>query len=607
MRLPAVVLVAALVVPACGKQKSGGGDASTDYERIELEPGQATLTVALGGVASQDYKVFGVSGDVRTEITPDCLLAIDPSFGSAAAASVTVGARGGKTSVAATCGARVGEASLIVNLTGKIIVGTGTPANAADLFDAATLATDPGRTSATQYPLDKAVSPRNIPPIEMQWTAAGNDLFHLHITASFTAIDVYTSDLEATLGAAEWTSLANTAAGGLMQIGLEGLAQAAPTTKFTGAGVSLTMSNDDIDKTAIYWWASSQGNIMSQVFGTTTPPSLVKDDCTSCHSVSRSGSRIGYSRCVGGSCSDLWAGFLKYDALAGTWNEAVNANSRVIPGTYSTFSPIGNPFPTDEQSVAIVALQGGTLGMYDPDTGAAVASNLDVATHGSVTPRSATMPDWSADGMRVVFASTPNPGQSIDISQSSIATMTYQYTNGTHVFGEPQFPIPNPITLPSGTYDNHFFPSFSPDGALIVFNAARAAWRNFTDARTPGQRLMLADATGAWVTDLAALNGGGDTDITWAHWAPGAANDYYWVVFASQRDYGHRATEATANASCVRNGVRQCKQIWIGAIAKNKLTGVVTMDPSAPPMWLPGQDVNTVNISPYWTKPTIIQ
>ena len=117
---------------------------------------------------------------------------------------------------------------------------------------------------------------------------------------------------------------------------------------------------------------------------------------------------------------------------------------------------------------------------------------------------------------------------------------------------------------------------------------------------------MLADSAGAWVSDLTAMNGGHvDLDITWAHWAPTISNDYYWIVFSSERDYGHRTTAATSPASCKQNGVTQCKQIWIGAVAKNRLGG--TLDPSAPPMWLPGQNPLANNISPYWSVPTKLQ
>jgi hypothetical protein len=482
------------------------------------------------------------------------------------------------------------------------------PGNAAELFETATAGSDPSRQPAILYPLDGAVSPRNMPPIEVQWTAAANDLFRVTLTSTFVNVNVYTTSIDTLIAETNWDAILASSAPDNLQFVVEGLAQAAPASKFTSTPVTLHISRDTIDRTAIYYWASSQGNIMEARFGSLSPPSLVKDDCTSCHSVNRAGTRIGYSRCVAGNCGELFAGFLKYDAATKTWAETVNANDKAIRASYSTFSPIGNPFATDEDTVAIVSTQSpARLTMLDPDTGAAIASNLEQqSVKGPGEPRSATMPDWSPDGTRVVFASTPSPGQWIDISNSRIAMMSYAYQNSQHVFGDPTFLVPDPIVLANGTYNSFFFPSFSPDGALIVFNAARAAWRNFSDARIPGQRLMLADASGAWITDMPAMNGGFvDVDITWARWAPTVGTDYYWIVFSSQRDYGHKVTEANSHPSCIANGVRQCKQLWIGAVARNRLTG--TVDPSAPPMWLPGQDIAADNISPFWSVPAGLQ
>jgi Tol biopolymer transport system component len=217
------------------------------------------------------------------------------------------------------------------------------------------------------------------------------------------------------------------------------------------------------------------------------------------------------------------------------------------------------------------------------------------------------MADWSPDGKTIAFVSAPAANLWIDVGKGQIATMSYSYANNTHTFGAPQIIVGSPVTFTSGTYDNFFFPSWSPDGKLIVFDAARANWRNFTTARSPGQRLALTDGAGSFVVDLAAMNGAADLNVTWPHWAPANSAEYYWVVFSSERDYGHEVTGATSPAGCKQNGVSQCKQIWIGAIAKSKVPQPGTpnpADPSSPPVWMPGQDGDANNISPYWTLPT---
>jgi hypothetical protein len=588
------------LLAACG---SHGGDDS-DVMAIEVEPAFTTITVPLGGTATQDYKVYGVTGSGKKDITSTCQLGIDANFGSFTAATATVLPRGGKTTITATCDELTGTALLGVNLVGDIVLPPA-PSDAPVTFGNATVGTDAARTPVVEYPLDHAVSPRNMPPIEVQWTAAGNDLFHISLTSTFLAINVYSTTPEAQLSEVDWENVLASSQGDTLTITVEGLAQATTTTKFTSTPRTITIARDIIDKTAIYYWASSRGNIMEQTFGATSQ-NLVKGGCTSCHTVNRSGTRIGYSRCVNNDCGVLYAGFLKYDGSSGSWVETVNADALQIHGSYTTFPPNGTGPFNDQTTAAIVSMVNGTLQLYDPDTAMVIPSNLNqVSTMGPTAGRSALMADWSPDGNKIVFASTPTANQWIDLSGSSIAMMTYAYTGGQHVFGTPTFPFPNPVTLQNGNYTNFFFPSFSPDNKLIVVNASRTAWRS-NPARAAGQRLMLADAGGSWLVDMTEMNGGyADLDTTWAHWAPTVGDDYYWIVFSSERDYGHRITQANTDPACVANGVVQCKQIWIGAIAKNKLSG--TVDPSAAPVWLPGQDMKADNISPYWSVPAGLQ
>ena len=602
---------------ACGNDDSntfdsGTNDATSDaqpaYANVTVEPPDVTLTVPIAGSVKQDYKAFAdFGGQTHVEVTAQCAFSVaDASLGSMQAATFSSAPRGGDTSITATCSGTKGTTALHLILKGWILAN-GTPQNAPTLFQGATLATDPSKTPSIEYPLDKAVAPLNIPSVDSQWTVAQNDLFHLTWTSKHMAIELYTLAADAQFDDPTWLNVAASASGDAVTIDVEGLLQSAPATKYASAPVTLTMSKDTIDNTAIYWWASSQGNLITQTFGQTGAPSVVKSNCTSCHSVARSGSRIGYSRCVGGDCGQIYTGFMKYDATNKVWNDTVNADNKALSGSYTTFSPVGYPFVDDKQSVALVATSACHLTMVDPDTGAAVPSNVDVvSTHQNGNPgRCGTMPDWAPDGKSVVFASTPNAGQWIDVSNSAIAMMSYSYANSTHTFGEPTMIVPGPLTLASGTYDNFFFPSFTPDGSYVVFDAARAAWRNFTVAASPGERLVMTNPTGAWTTELVNLNGNTDLDITWPHWAPTNSTDYYWVVFSTERDYGHKLTKANTAPACVANGVQQCKQIWISAISKSTLAAKSPPDdPSFAPMWMPGQDIGADNISPYWTLPT---
>src|SRR5690348_9410619 len=100
MRMRGLAIAVAIVsVAACGHHSSGGGGLDASYGHIEVDPPQATLTIALGGTASQAYTVSGIVDGRREDITASCALTIDPSFGQFAGATLNALPHGGKTAV----------------------------------------------------------------------------------------------------------------------------------------------------------------------------------------------------------------------------------------------------------------------------------------------------------------------------------------------------------------------------------------------------------------------------------------------------------------------------------------------------------------------------
>ena len=323
-----LVAVAFAMLAGCASHHHTGGDPDGGaYTSIRVSPPTLTVSIPLGGSHTEQYAVYGTDASGEHEITSSCALTVDAAFGSFSGATLTAAPHGGQTQVIAACGSSTGTAMLQIELTGSTIQ-PGAPADSDQLFGTATLGTDGARTPAIEYPIDQAVAPLNLPPIEVQWTAAANDLFHVHLASTYAAIDVYTTDLQTTFADIDWTAIAGTAVGDVLNISVEGLAQAAPAMKYASTPVAFKLSHDTIDTSAIYWWSSSAGSIMTQTFGQTTQPSPVIANCSGCHSLSRAGSRIGYSRCVAGQCNGEWVGFMHYDDQTQTWNEVVNAEPR---------------------------------------------------------------------------------------------------------------------------------------------------------------------------------------------------------------------------------------------------------------------------------------
>jgi hypothetical protein len=310
-----------------------------------------------------------------------------------------------------------------------------------------------------------------------------------------------------------------------------------------------------------------------------------------------------------------------------------------MPPGFATFYPDHTRFlhsngygPSQGPANEFLQYDGNTCGMLPTDT----VSGQTLST----------MPDWSPDGKSVVFV-VPQAYGSWDgnsrtdddhVFAGSLFTMPY---TGNGAFG-----AASPLLMSGG--ENNYYPSYSPDGTLLVFN--RAAQDMSAGSLTgcaggfcpndsfsnPKARLMILKlAQGSSAVDLGNANGSPSASPlawsnSWPKWSPFLqqyqGHQLLWIAFSSTRDYGLRVRNHVQGAgqyqcypadSYEQPGAPhrqpfapQCQQpqIWMAAIDVTVANGpqikhpFAAQDPSWHAFWLPFQDITTHNHTPQWTQ-----
>jgi hypothetical protein len=153
----------------------------------------------------------------------------------------------------------------------------------------------------------------------------------------------------------------------------------------------------------------------------------------------------------------------------------------------------------------------------------------------------ATQPDLSANDSQLVFV-VPRAGT---ISQ----TGDHHFMGGS-LYGASFDPAANALgavapLLMAKPDENFFYPSFSPNGEFIVFNAVSMAGPNddaFYNRRARVVLLRNPPGPNPTPIELPAANLGDSLTNSWPKWSP-FVQDYQgkkllWITFSSNRDYG---------------------------------------------------------------------
>lgn len=550
-----------------------GRDApSTPVTGLRIEP--ANHTIELGSTPTVvEYHAFFRAGDgTETDVTADCSWTSTAGLGTFAGATFTTEGVGGITTIRAARGADV--ATTLLTITGnQDILLPGVPPDAPTRFGGTV---DASRAPVIVYPADHVMLPPNLGEIEFHYRQSGSELFELTFNAPTSRIRIYMNCPEAVGGGcafvpepAVWSALSAALAGAgevtyrLRGVDAAGTVGESEVRRIRVAGEAITGG--------LYYWNAGGGSIDRFEFGLrgARAENFLNighigagpgGTCIGCHALSRNGTRI-----AAGAGPIPTSGVHVFDVA--TRNRLFTLPLATDPSpappipSYFTFSP-------DASQMATSSTDGITI--RNVADGRLLVAGLSGG--------GATMPDWSPDGMHIVYVrnTTPFP---LPIDQPFITGGTIE----TLVFEGGGF-VPG-VTIANGG-GNNYYPAYTPDGDWVSFNRSASNTAN-GDALDAELWVARADGSGGEV-HLDAADFPGDS---WAKWDPteylDRGSNIYWLSWSSTRGFGLRWADGGGQV-----------QLWMAAFDES--LAEAGMDPMSAAFRLPFQDRASGNHIAQW-------
>jgi hypothetical protein len=457
----------------------------------------------------------------------------------------------------------------------QTVITGGAPSDAPNHFGGAS---DLGSAPSLVYPPDGVMMPPNISMLEVQLQpATGTDLFEIKFTTANLSLKVYTGCVAVGSGCgflpdeATWKIISDYGRGTTMKIELRATG---PSGK-VGSAAPRTMSFTDEDLLGgLYYWAAANGAVNRYDFGLRNQkaenfytPATAGAMCVGCHVLSRDGGRIAVGLNVPGPAT------LRVLDVA-TRTQLFESAGGIGPGGPASGGSNFEALAPDGSKVLVNS--GNDLLLEDAATGTSLGSKIT----------NANMPDWSGDGLSIVFAGI-GTGTCIGgfcPSQPGVdsASLMLVDVSGT-TFG-------TPTTLVAASGNNNYYPSFSPDAKWVGFNRSTMNSYDAPDAKV----MVVGTGAGASPLDLPQVNA--IQGNSWPKFAPYtqhfAGKTIFWLTFSSRRDYGLRIVQSGNTKDM------QVAQIWMVAFSPDDDEAHL----GYPPFWLPFQDATTGNHIAQWTE-----
>lgn len=565
----------------------GGGDDPTNATNatLAIDPPTSELVILNGAPAHVAFTAtLTLANGTKRDVTADTMFGIDGNYGTFAANDLAISV-GGKVEVYGTYADKTGSAEVIARVK-SVRVDPSLPPDTVGLFDGPD---DPARAPRIVYPPANTVMPRNLGDFEIHWTDAhANNVFEVSLHTAFADVKVYvrgrnglastgTGASWSAFEATEWSSAVGTEKSVTYQV--RGANAAMPGSVGGAPPQTAQLSNEEMAG-GLYYWASASTTKVIGVFrhdmakpGQPAEEFLTSNQtrgrCVACHVLSRDGTRMAITYDGGGKQATM------VDVATATVEPAT------AKWNFGTFTPDNTQF---------LSVESGTLVVRDSRTQAVLATmpGDTMVSH----------PDLSPDGTKLVYVTNPDGFHDWEFNNGQIFTRTYN--QATRTFG------PEQALVDDGK--NNFYPSWSPDGAWILFNKDVRGGNTYDNANS-STWVVKADGSQPPVQLASADESLGLTN-SWARWAPfpqtvgPAYEPMFWITMASKRDFGVRLRNTGRFQRPAQGTPAKSSQLWMTPFFPDRAAD--GHDPSAKAFRLPFQNLDSSNHIAQWTERVVV-